>query len=79
MNSFGREVCHIKQELYLGQWLEDKRHGQGELTCLKTASTYEGEFSHGLRSGHGRETYADGAEYKGAYKDGKRYGQGTIV
>jgi hypothetical protein len=78
-NNYGREVCHEKQEINVGEWLEDKRHGQGELLCLKTASTYEGEFSHGLKSGFGRESFADGAKYKGSYKDGKKFGRGTIV
>ena len=41
--------------------------------------TYEGEWYHNKRQGHGIQTWPDGKKYEGAWKQGKKHGFGTMT
>ena len=63
---------------YVGEYKDDKRHGQGTYTFANGAK-YVGEYKDGKRHGQGTYTAADGDKYVGEWKDGKNHGQGTIT
>ena len=68
---------------YLGDWQNDKRHGQGTYTYGPNSEwagdQYVGEYKNGKRHGQGTYTHANGDKYVGGHKDNKRHGQGTFT
>ena len=64
-------------EKYVGEWKDDKQHGQGTETFVG-GGKYVGEYKDGNQNGQGSETFADGEKYVGGYKDGEKDGQGTL-
>tara|TARA_B100001142_G_scaffold296659_1_gene318503 strand:- start:113 stop:544 length:432 start_codon:yes stop_codon:yes gene_type:complete len=65
-------------EKYVGEWQDDKRHGQGTYT-FANGDKYVGEHLDGLQDGQGTYTFADGTQYVGEWQDNKRHGQGTYT
>ena len=63
---------------YVGEWKDDKKHGQGTFTNPE-GDKYVGEFKDDNRHGQGTSTFADGNKYVGEYKDDKIHGQGTTT
>lgn len=63
-------------ERYVGEWQDDKFHGQGVYT-FPSGERYVGEFRDGRRNGQGTWTHPNGERYVGEYRDGKRDGLGT--
>ncbi len=59
---------------YVGEWKDDKSHGQGTETYA-SGDKYVGEFKDGNFHGQGTYTRANGNKYVGEFKDGKRHGQ----
>lgn len=70
------KYTYTNDDVYVGEWKKDKRHGKGIMTYASGA-IYEGEFKDGKISGSGRLTHANGEEYTGDFKDGKRSGYGV--
>ena len=76
-------------EIYGGDWLHDRPHGAGEhvwgdaggnkaisrLMC----NIYRGEFSNGVREGHGTFFYSDGSQYTGEWLNNSKHGSGIFV
>ena len=62
---------------YVGEWKEDKSHGQGTET-YGDGYKYVGEWKGGKKNGQGTFTYR-GNKYVGEFKDGKENGQGTLT
>ena len=61
-----------------------ERHGHGKLTVLfgiglGSEEGYEGEWRHGLRSGHGVARYANGDVHEGHWAHDRRNGAGTTT
>jgi hypothetical protein len=80
----GYGVLEIKttvgQNLYRGNFLDAKYHGNGKLTEMLSNTRrayYDGEWDQGVRSGRG--TYWNGVSelYIGHWKDDKRHGRGS--
>ena len=63
---------------YVGEWKDNKRHGQGTYTYANGAK-YVGEFKDNKYHGQGTFTFASGAKYVGEFKDDKYHGQGTYT
>jgi hypothetical protein len=63
---------------YVGEWKNDKRHGQGTYT-FTNGEKYVGEWKNGKRHGQGNNVFAGGDKFVGTFKDGKRHGQGTYT
>jgi hypothetical protein len=62
---------------YDGQWEGDKMHGQGVfISC--TRDRYEGNFSYGLKSGHGTMRYYNGNIYSGQWRNDTLWGKGQF-
>eukprot|EP01100_Stratorugosa_tubuloviscum_P002859 TRINITY_DN1675_c1_g5_i2.p1 TRINITY_DN1675_c1_g5~~TRINITY_DN1675_c1_g5_i2.p1 ORF type:complete len:695 (+),score=277.41 TRINITY_DN1675_c1_g5_i2:64-2148(+) len=74
----------ISGDLYDGDWLLDKRHGQGteiyhffdRYGNLISKSTYVGQFVNDDYEGEGIFTGADGWKYQGQWLAGKKHGKG---
>ena len=67
---------------YVGEWKDDKRHGQGTFTFGPGefyGDVYVGEWKDNLYHGQGTYTYADGDKYVGEWKDDQFHGQGTYT
>ena len=63
-----------ESDTYVGEWKEDKMHGQGRYTYAVSGDVYEGGWHDGLFHGEGKYTSADGAVYEGEYVAGERKG-----
>jgi hypothetical protein len=61
---------------YVGEWLNDKIHGQGAFT-FPSGNKYLGEFKDGDFNGQGTFIWADGGKYVGEWQNDKKNGQGT--
>ena len=70
------EVTYSNGDKFVGEFKDDKRHGQGTYT-FANGGKYVGEWKDGKSEGQGTGTYADGSKYVGEFKDGKPEGQGT--
>ena len=57
---------------YVGEWKDDKKHGQGTYTW-SDGSNYVGKFKDGIPNGQGTWTSPDGRKYEGKFKDGKKW------
>jgi len=68
-------------DIYIGSWENDKMHGKGIYIWSKSNTVhakYEGGFSGGLKSGHGKETWKSGQMYEGSFVGGLKDGFGIL-
>ena len=80
-NCFGTYIWD-NGDKYVGEWKDDKRHGQGINTWGEgpnKGDKYVGEWKDEKQNGQGTYTWANGDKYVGEYKGGKRHGQGTYT
>ena len=70
-------------ERYVGEWKDNKMHGQGTITYGKDSQwageKYVGEFKDGNKHGQGTTTFDSGDKYVGEHKNNERHGQGTYT
>ena len=76
-NCFGT-FTSANGEIYVGEFKDDKRNGQGTQTYASGNGGYVGEWKDGKRNGQGTETYK-GSKYIGEYKDNVKNGQLTYT
>lgn len=57
------------QYMYKGDWVEDKKNGQGE-EIVKGNYKYKGEFKNGVFHGNGEINFEDGTLYNGEFNEG---------
>ena len=72
----GTQYSQIDGGTYIGNWINNKSHGQGTHTSAN-GDEYVGAWKDGKKDGEGTNTCANGAKYVGAWKDGKKDGEGT--
>lgn len=65
------------QEVYDGEWYEDKCHGKGTYTH-KNDVKYVGDWVFDKQEGHGVETWPSGDIFKGEFKNGLKNGKGNF-
>jgi S1-C subfamily serine protease len=65
-------------DVYAGEWLDDKRHGQGTDT-FANGHRYTGGFADGRRHGSGTYTFPNGERYVGEWRNGEREGVGANI
>ncbi len=63
------------QDIYEGEFLNNRRHGVGVFRSAETGALFHGEFVDDDMIGAGRITYADGGAYMGGIVKLKRHGQ----
>lgn len=66
----------IENDVYIGEFVDDQRHGQGTL-IFPDGEKYIGEFLYDEKNGYGTNIFPNGDEYKGEWKDDKFHGKGT--
>jgi hypothetical protein len=71
----GKEVS-IDGSVYTGEFFDDLRQGQGQLTG-KDKSVFKGEFWRGYKA-KGSLKFADGSEYNGEFSKNKMQGTGNF-
>ena len=65
-------------DIYKGDFLNGKKHGQGLLTT-RSDRTYNGGWENDVPHGYGENTFPNGKIYKGEYKQGKPFGDGQWI
>ena len=66
--------------IYVGEFKNGKRHGQGTANATKSGNKYVGEWKNNRIYGQGTYTFAkSGNIYVGGFKNGKRHGQGKFT
>lgn len=66
------------QEVYEGDWVEDKMHGFG-IYKYSNGDTYEGEWRENLQEGLGKYYFTDGTKYEGEWKNHLMHGSGHYL
>jgi hypothetical protein len=63
---------------YDGDWVDEKKHGQGTLTYVD-GGKYVGAWENNMRNGEGVNIWKNGDEYEGGWKNSKKHGQGRFT
>ena len=66
--------CQVQTRgsVYVGQYENDKRHGEGTKVYANEGGKFEGHWKKGKRHGAGKRTYASGRVIEGEWRKGKR-------
>jgi len=78
----GEQDFRALEEHYSGEWLADKRHGQGTLVYRNDylrRLQYEGQWANDMKCGRGVLTFAHEGYYKGEFKDDLYHGEGELL
>ena len=70
----GRE--ETSENIYEGEYKNDKKNGKGKLTYKNLKDFYEGDFKDNNITGKGHYEWANGESYKGTFLNGKMHGKG---
>ena len=66
--------------VYVGEWKDDRRNGDGSYTTGDQQWTYDGAWANDKRAGQGRLSANDGSyTYIGAFANDQRTGQATAT
>ena len=76
-NCFGTASMGSDGSKYVGEWRDDKPHGQGTYT-FADGENYVGEFKDDKSHGQGTFTWFDGSKFVGKFNDGDQQ-QGTFT
>ena len=63
---------------YEGEYLDDKKHGQGEFKWA-SGGNYRGGYQHDIKTGYGEMYWADGSIYRGTWERGIQNGLGIMI
>ena len=70
----GKEICY--EYVYIGEFVEDKKEGNGQIEYKISKDKYKGSFKNDFISGYGEYTWSNKNYYKGDFKNGKMHGRG---
>jgi hypothetical protein len=73
-HGYGKETTNEIE--YTGQFIEDLKHGKGNINLKFQEEKYEGEFSNGEITGKGTYYWKNGNTYTGQFLKGKIHGKG---
>ncbi|OHS96369.1 hypothetical protein TRFO_10047 [Tritrichomonas foetus] len=76
-NGHGIYTDTATNEVYTGEFLNNRRHGEGELK-MGDGTIYKGFFFNHKRHGDGEYTDPDGNNYKGEWNEGRIEGKGVM-
>lgn len=62
---------------YIGQYMQDVKHGYGIFRWTADRELHQGQWKFGKQEGYGYYSWYDGDEYYGQFKDDKRHGEGV--
>ena len=75
----GKGEYRNKRIHYIGDFLDDKKHGIGKLVLLSDGSIYEGDFKNNVKKGKGKIIYKDGSTYEGDWDYDVKHGDGKLT
>ena len=75
-NKFEKVKHHSEGFMYIGEWKNDMRKGNGTFYNPNTKDKYEGEFKNGKAEGKGALYYNNGDMYEGEFKQWLKEGKG---
>ena len=64
-------IYYIDKDIYYGEWLNGKRHGEGIYNCV-TGAQYDGEYNDDKMHGLGVYTFSDGKKFNSEWRNGKQ-------
>ena len=74
----GHGKCYYyNEDLYVGDWKADKRHGFGELFTRKQ-ERYKGMWKNNMKDGKGTLTSHNGTIFTGRWFQDKKHGEGEL-
>ena len=73
-NGKGKEICE-NEYIYVGDFMNDLKHGSGKLEYFENGETYEGEFYQGEITGKGIYIWSNGEKYEGDFVKGIKHGK----
>ena len=71
-------MTYANGDVYVGEWKDGSRHGQGTYTWTD-GRKYVGESKDNKWNGQGTMTWPDGQKYVGEWADAKQSGHGKFV
>lgn len=69
-------LIDVSGNVYIGEFKDNRRHGQGTFFDVEENSMFVGTFDKGYKEGFGKLTFVDGSYFEGNYYCGLRSGQG---
>mmetsp|Transcript_13152 Transcript_13152/g.29220 ORF Transcript_13152/g.29220 Transcript_13152/m.29220 type:complete len:273 (-) Transcript_13152:191-1009(-) len=72
----GGTFTYYNGDVYSGQWLEGKKHGQGTYLYAGDKTRMEGRWENG-KMAHGKWIFPNGRYYVGQFRYNKPFGKGT--
>ena len=75
----GKGVEITEDFTYTGNYIDDKKEGQGHIEYKRTGDIYTGNFNKGSINGCGDYTWGNQNNYKGDFKLGKMHGKGKYT
>ena len=64
---------------YMGEFINDLKHGKGKVVFKDGETFYQGEFTYGKMTGSGVYYHKDKSRYEGEFLDGKMHGKGLFI
>jgi hypothetical protein len=77
-NCYGVREYPAQGDVYVGQWKNDAKNGQGTYTW-SDGTKYFGQFKDDSSNGQGTQTWPDGRQYVGQWRDNQYNGEGTFT
>ena len=77
-NGKGKEICE-DEYIYIGDFINDLKHGFGKLEYYENGEIYEGEFYRGEITGKGIYIWSNGEQYEGDFINGIKHGKGIYT
>ena len=76
LEGYGKYI-YENGEYYIGQWLNDLKHGKGTIYYKNNTIKYEGDYVKNKCEGYGKYIDENGDYYIGQFLNGLKHGKGT--
>ena len=77
-NGKGEEICE-GEYVYTGEFMNDFKHGEGNLVYFENEEKYKGHFEKGEITGKGQYYWGNGEKYEGDFVKGIKHGKGIYI
>lgn len=77
-NGEGTFTSHSDNSVYVGNWVNDVKHGHGKFT-MPSGDSYEGDWVQDKKHGQGLFIFGEGGSYEGGFENNLKHGKGTFI